>query len=47
MNQEHGWRRRSGWRCTDAELDRCDYEDDELGDDELALGEHDEAEHAL
>src|SRR5215212_5361794 len=25
----------------DAELDRCDFEDDELGDDELVLGEYD------
>ena len=40
--------------CDDAELDRCDYEDDEFGEDELDVsevsaeeyGELDEAEHA-
>ena len=30
--------RRRGQSPLDAELDRCDYEDDKLGDDELALG---------
>jgi hypothetical protein len=49
MNQEHAWKHlvRLARVLEDAELDRCDDEDDELGDDELAPGEHDEAEHAV